>query len=64
MVGSAELGDLGISLCWLNTGLVTCDGQVDHLVGGHPAFTLSGTVLCLSVEHGMLQQAKLLSFVS
>lgn len=27
MVGSTELGDPEISLCWLNRGLVTCDGQ-------------------------------------
>lgn len=52
MVGSTELGDLVINLCWLNRGLITRDGQADHLVGGHLASTLSGTVLCPSVEHG------------
>lgn len=63
MVSSTELRDLVINLCWLNRGLVTCDGQADHLVGGHLVSTLSGTVSCLSVEHGMLQQAKLLCSV-
>lgn len=64
MISSTELGDLGISLCWLNRGLASCDGQADNLVGGHLASTLLGIVLCLSVEPGMLQQAKLLCFVS
>lgn len=44
MISSTELGDLGISLCWLNRGLASCDGQADNLVGGHLASTLLGTV--------------------
>lgn len=40
MVGSTGLGDLVINLCWLNRGLVICDGQADHLVGSHLQSTL------------------------
>lgn len=64
MVVSTDVGDPVIPLYWLNRGLLTCDGQGDHLVGGLLAFTLSQCGLCLSVEYGMLQQAKLLCFVS
>lgn len=46
-VGSTDLGDPVIHLYWLNRGLVTCDGQGDHLVGGLLAFTLSQCCACL-----------------